>query len=215
MSLDALEVAARAHSLAVFGLCHTVEGDNIGKGTLALLGPHEPGFWSHFQGTPEFADGAADPMDRWSLRVVTELAKHVGGTPLFPFGSPARPFIGWALRSGRAWSSPAQLLVHDVAGLMVSYRGAVLLPEVLPLPEPSTRPCEECDAKPCLTACPVGALGAAGYDIPACHRFLDQADGKDCMNTGCAVRRSCPVSRHYARQPEQSAFHMASFHKTG
>lgn len=213
MSVEAVQTAAHTHFLAIFGLCHTEEEDNLGQGTLALLGPREPGFWTHFQTTPEYNDGQLDPLDRWSLRVVTEVANSVGGTPVFPFGSPPRPFISWALRSGRAWSSPVHLLVHDVAGLMVSYRGAVLLPDLLQLDWRPKRPCDHCEPRPCLTACPVSALDASGYDIPACRSLLDQPEGEDCMMNGCAVRRACPISQTYARQPEQSAFHMEAFQR--
>ena len=79
-----------------------------------------------------------------------------------------------------------------------------------PLP---AKPCDTCAAKPCLTACPVNALSAeTGYDLAACHSFLDTEAGQDCMSRGCKARRACPVSQSYARLPEQSAFHMRSFH---
>jgi hypothetical protein len=105
------------------------------------------------------------------------------------------------------------LLVHDAAGLMVSFRGALALKERLDLPAPPPSPCLTCDAKPCLAACPVGALGAEGYDLPACHAFLETGAGQDCMSRGCAVRRACPVSARHARMPEQSAYHMRQFHR--
>ena len=207
-----MKAGARAEALAIFGLCHTEPEDGLGDGTIVLLGPSEPGFWSHVQGEPEFKDGEADPMDRWSARVITDLAAATGARALFPFGNPARPFISWALRSESAWVSPVNLLVHAEAGLMVSYRGALLLPERIDLPSPGPGPCETCVGKPCLTACPVTALTEKGYDLAACHSFLDQPDGKDCISAGCAVRRACPVSQTYKRDPHQSAFHMAAFH---
>jgi epoxyqueuosine reductase QueG len=105
------------------------------------------------------------------------------------------------------------LLVHAEAGLWVSLRGALALRQNLAVPGPLARPCEACAAKPCLSACPVGALGPAGYDVPACRGFLDSPAGADCMAAGCAVRRACPVSARYPRAPEQSAFHMRAFHR--
>ncbi|MEO1537658.1 MAG: ferredoxin [Pseudomonadota bacterium] len=212
MSIDALTDRASDAALDVIGVCHTEPEDGLGKGTLALLGPKEPGFWVHVQRSPEFLDGASEPLDRWSHLVVTRIARDVGGSPLFPFGEPARPFISWALRSGRAWVSPVGLLVHDVAGLLVSYRGAVLFDEVLPLGPTPERPCDACVEKPCLTACPVGALGKEGYDLATCHSYLDIPGGRPCMSGGCLVRRACPVSQSYPRTPAQSAFHMRAFH---
>lgn len=213
MTPDAIAEAAGRNGLEVFGLCRTLEEDDLGSGTICLLGPREPGFWAHVQAEPEFQDEGPDPMDRWSARVISHLADQFGASALFPFGTPPRPFIGWALRSGRSWVSPVGLLVHDVAGLMVSYRGALLLDNVVVPPETPPCPCDTCAEKPCLTACPAHALTAQGYDIGACHSFLDTAEGADCLSNCCQVRRACPVSQSYARDPAQSAFHMAAFHR--
>jgi epoxyqueuosine reductase len=175
--------------------------------SVALLSPDEPRFWSLFSASPEHADGLPDPLDRWSRRVIGRMACTLEAKAVFPFGGPPwRPFTDWARRSGRAWPSPVGLLVHDTAGLWISYRGGILLTEEAPAVT-SRRPCDACPA-PCLSACPVGALGARGYDVPACHAFLDT--GPDCLQ-GCRVRRACPVGAG-RRVPEQSEFHMRSFH---
>lgn len=213
--LSALAADAAEHRLSVLGAFHTRREDGLPPGaTLVLLGPGE-GFWAHFTGAPEYLDGGPDPMDRWSARVIGQFAEAHSGEAFFPFGTPARPFIGWALRSGRAWVSPVGLLVHDTAGLLVSYRGAVLLGSELPLPETPRCPCETCLGKPCLSACPAHALRGKGYDLAACHAYLDTRDGEGCMTRGCEVRRACPAGANYTRDPSQSAFHMAAFHPAG
>ncbi|WP_407692415.1 4Fe-4S dicluster domain-containing protein [Rhabdonatronobacter sediminivivens] len=215
-ALDAIAERAAAHRLMVMGHCAVEPGDGLPEGfaTLVLLGPAEPGFWPHVTAEPEFSDGHADPLDRWSRRVIGRLACALGGKARFPFGGPPHaPFLPWAQRSGRAWSSPVGMLVHDVAGLMVSYRGAIALRDALPPAPPKPSPCKSCAEKPCLNACPVGALGRAdGYDTAACHGFLDTRTGMDCMNAGCAVRRACPLSQSYGRISAQSSYHMSLFH---
>lgn len=214
MSLAELADRAGAQALVVLGTCPAVPSDEIGTGTIVLLGPLEPGFWPHVTTAPEFADGRQDPLDRWSARVVTALATKLGGEPLFPFGTPVHPFIGWALRSGRAWASPVGLLVHDTAGLMVSYRGAILLGQTLAPAPPVRSPCETCADKPCQTSCPVDALHPAEYRLADCHGYLDTAAGTDCLTKGCAARRACPISAAYGRSEAQSAYHMRQFHPT-
>ncbi len=217
VSLSAIAAMAAERHLEVLGGFHA-EGDPglpAGTRTLLMLGPREPGFWAAVTGSSEWSgpEPRIDPVDRWSRRVVGGLACDLGGKALFPFGGPPYlPFHAWALRTGSVWESPVKLLVHGTQGLMVSFRGALALKEVVDLPEPSERPCDAC-AKPCLTACPVGALTAAGYDVPRCHEFLDRSDGRACMEGGCRVRATCPVSQAYARMPEQSAYHMRQFHR--
>ncbi|MBF9035792.1 ferredoxin [Rhodobacterales bacterium HKCCE2091] len=213
MTLAEIGDRAGRDRLTVLGAFHPSPADNApdGTGTLVLLGPDEPDFWPLFTASEEYRDGADDPLDRWSLRVITALAEEIDATPLFPFGGPPwQPFLSWAVRAGTAWRSPVTLLVHGKAGLWVSWRGALALPDVLDLPEPPAAPCPPC-AKPCLTACPAGALTGAGYDIAACHAWLDTEPGQDCMTNGCAVRRACPAGADFGRRPDQSAFHMRSF----
>ncbi|MEM7472117.1 MAG: ferredoxin [Pseudomonadota bacterium] len=177
---------------------------------MLLLGP-APDFWPHFTQSPEWLDGKPDAMDRWSTRVLNRLADDMGGEAMFPFGGePFLPFFSWALKSGQAWQSPVNLLVHAQAGLMVSYRGALALPYEIDLPPAAEKPCDTCD-KPCLSACNAGALTGDGYDVPACKSFLTTEKGRENMALGCNVRRACPVSQSYARMSEQSAYHMRVF----
>ncbi len=202
-----------AERLQVLGGFHPAGGEGLaGCGSLLLLGPGA-GFWDHVTAAPEFGDGAPDPLDRWSARVIGALAEAEGGAALFPFGGPPwQPFHQWALRSGRIFTSPVGLLVHGETGLMVSFRGALALPGRHALPPPLPRPCDACP-RPCLAACPVGALGAAGYAVDACHGFLDTPPGGSCMAGGCRVRRACPVSQGAGRAAAQSVFHMRAFHR--
>ncbi|MGV8989107.1 MAG: ferredoxin [Cypionkella sp.] len=212
--VQTVHAALAPHFLEVLGGFAVNPGEAefpAGTRTVLMLGPKEPGFWPHLQAQPEW--GAPDPIDRWSRRVIEALAEDLGGTALFPFGGPPyQPFYTWALRTGRVWDSPVKLLVHTTQGLMVSFRGALALPEEMPVPEVAVQPCEAC-AKPCLTACPVGALTGAGYDVPRCHQHLSQPEGAECLTSGCLVRRACPAGSGYARMGDQSAYHMRQFHR--
>lgn len=212
MNLQDIETAAKPHSLSIYGAFHPAAGDvSDAINTLVLLGPLEPGFWPHFNASPEFLDGRPDPLDRWSARVIGHLATALNSQAFFPFGGPPhQPFIRWARESGRAHVSPAGLLVHDTAGLWVSYRGALGIAQRLELPEPPANPCLTCADQPCRAACPVNALKPETYDVKACKADLDSPQN-DCMAKGCAARRACPVSQRFGRAEAQSAFHMEAF----
>lgn len=198
--------AAAADRLIVSGVVH-----HGARQSIVLLSPDEPAFRPHFTTDLEWTDGAPDPMDRWSLRVITALADRFDAEAVFPFGGPPyQPFIGWAQTSGQAWPSPVSLLVHAEAGLFISYRGALIVDAII-TPSTPPNPCQTCTTRPCQTACPVGALTTKGYDIPRCHAYLDTHEGAECLEMGCAVRRACPVGAS-RRNPEQSAYHMRKFH---
>ena len=145
MNLKDIEAAIGPHSLTIYGALHPDPATVPEKvRTLVLLGPREPGFWGHFTASPEYLDGQPDPLDRWSERVISAVAKSLGTRAFFPFGGPPyQPFIQWATASGRAHVSPVGLLVHDTSGLWVSYRGALGLGERLDLPSSTAQPLPE------------------------------------------------------------------------
>ncbi len=214
MNFDALEQQAQKRHLTILGGFHPTIDDGAPEDckTLLMLGPNEPAFWPAFTQSEEWLDGKADPMDRWSTRVIGNWAAALDALPLFPFGGPPfKPFYSWALRTGRIHMSPVQFLVHDTAGLFVSFRGALALRETIDLPDTPQNPCDTCIGQPCTTACLSGALSTDGYDVPACKTFLNTSEGHINMTTGCNVRRACPLSLGFGRLPAQSAYHMQQF----
>jgi len=199
------EPAPETVSLEIVGMVHD------GGDTVVLLAPQEKAFWTDFSASAEYSDGGADPLDRYSKRVIRKLAQDWGGQAVFPSdGPPYPPFIAWALDSDEAWSSPVGLLVHKRQGLWLSFRGAVRIPHLLPLPEPARSPCSYCMG-PCITACPVMAFAGGSYDVAACKAHLETPEGAECYK-GCKVRRACPISQSYGRLEAQSEFHMKAFH---
>ena len=214
MDLATLRSEADAARLALRGACHLIAADGIDGGTLVLLGVTGDIGWSGFAASPEAADGMADPLDRWSRRVIDALAARVGGTALYPFGGPPwHPFQRWAMRAEPVHPSPLGILIHPDWGLWHSYRGALALPERLALPPPDLRasPCADCTARPCLGACPVGAFTASGYDVAGCAAHIAAPVGAECMSEGCRARHACPVGVAHRHAAAQAGFHMRAF----
>lgn len=208
MTLDDLAIRTSPHGLIILGV---VPADKQ-TGCMVLLGP-APNFWQVFSASSEALDGQVDPIDRWSTRVVGLLAKGVNARAVLPFGGPPfAPFLTYAQTSNRAWISHVGMLVHDTQGLLISYRGALEFECNLTHDTPILpRPCDRCAAKPCATACPVGALTPNGYDVDRCKAYLRTDAGAACLNKGCAVRRICPISDGAQRDVAQSALHMRAF----
>ncbi len=217
MTYDEFERRAHEAGLILLGGFHPDPGYEPGTvpegtGTVLMLGPDEPDFWDIFTMGTEYADKEPDPLNRWSERVLGQMAHLFGGTALYPFGGPPwAPFMGFAQAASNLHVSPVGLTVHPEAGLWVSFRGAIALPMHVDLPEGAPSPCETCAGQPCRTACPVDALTPEGYDVPACQAYVRSPEGADCRTRGCAVRRACPVSAGWGRTDAQAAFHMEAF----
>jgi len=195
-------------------------GDGQPSAFVVLAGNVGPGMWRAFAASPEYLDGEPDPLDRWSRRVLDDVAAELGGPgvcqTVFPFdGPPHFPFQRWAQKAETVFPSPTGPLIHAEYGLWHAFRGALIFstPPLSPRTELTASPCLACADQPCLTTCPVEAFSAEAYDVPACVAHLQTIEGTDCMATGCRARRACPVGRDYAYAPAQAAFHTAAFLK--
>ncbi len=209
------------HGLIARGGFHPEAGDRVpplpgGRParSVILAGNAGPGLWAICTRAPEFANGAPDPLDSWSARILESLAVDLGALALFPFGGPPYlPFVAWAKRAEPVAESPLGILIHPDHGLWHAYRGALAFAERIEMParDVRVRPCDTCLDRPCLTACPVGAFSSAGYDVPSCVKHISTPEGADCMDLGCRARRACPIGRSAAHEKAQARFHMEAF----
>lgn len=209
-----------AVGLTVRGAFHVEDSDGVpGFGgdadgqTLILIGNTGSSFWTTFVESMEYRDGLPDPLDRWSERVITELARDLDARAVFPFGGPPYyPFQRWAQRAERVHPSPVGTLIHPEYGLWHAYRGALVatgrlegLPEISDTPSP----CLSCAEQPCLHTCPVGAFSPDGFDVAACAGHLSGPN--DCLERGCLARNACPAGKPFQYVREQHRFHLAAF----
>lgn len=188
--------------------------DGRPSATLIPIGNVGGAMWPAFAASPEYADGRADPLDRWSRRVIDALAARFGARAFYPFeGPPWQPFQRWAARAEAVAPSPLFVMMHPAHGLWHAYRGALAFADPLDLPprDAAPIPCDICAGRPCLSACPVGAYSATGFDVAACAAHLRTDAGRECRDNGCLDRRACPVAPARAYPPAQQAFHMAAF----
>jgi hypothetical protein len=202
--------------MAQRGAFHPTAEDGVPShpGTLVLLGFVDRTQWPGFAASPEASDGRPNPLDRWSRRVIGDLAGTLGATALFPFeGPPWLPFQRWAMKAEPVHRSMLGMLIHPDWGLWHSYRGALAFAERLALPARVDRPspCDSCGAKPCLAACPVGAFTPERYDVDACAGHLRSPRGTDCLELSCRAREACPVGADHRYGREQAGFHMRAF----
>lgn len=182
--------------------------------SLFLIGNAGGDLWQPFEKSPEFSDGVADPLDRYVKRTLSLIAGELSLSAIFVSdGPPFYPFQQWALKAGGFSPSPAGVLTHRIYGPWAAFRAAFLSADefVFDSAGAGKGPCPSCADKPCLSACPVGAISLeGGYDVPRCRDHITGWSGDACMG-GCLVRHACPYGVEYAHQPKQARFHMDSF----
>jgi ferredoxin len=217
-ALSSILAAIEAAGLVPRGAMRLQDSEQLGElsdvRTLVLIGMTGCAGWDAFAASREAHDGTEHPLDRWSRRVISALARDLDAAALFPFGGPPHwPFQQWAQRAEAVHPSPIGLLIHPVYGLWHSYRGALGFKQALEVPalEDAPSPCDSCRERPCLSACPVGAFSIEGYDVAACASHLKSAAGADCMARGCLARRACPIGAEHAQAPDQAAFTMRAY----
>ncbi len=184
---------------------------SVQPSTVAIVGNVGSAVWPFFDAARQISPDLT--LDRWTKDVVGDIARNFNIETVYPFeGPPFHPFIRWAQRTGTLFPSPIGLTIHPIFGLWLAFRAALLIDhplEVKPVParRPAQHPCDDCQDRPCLTTCPVGAFSGEGYDFRAC---LDQVATpvNDCRQHGCLARIACPIGQDFRYEGDHAAFHM-------
>lgn len=181
-----------------------------------VLGNGGAALWKAFRAAVPEA-GGDDPLDRFTRRTI-EAATHdlAGARCSFPFDSSA-PRLDFRLLgelAGLGRPSLVGVLVHPTYGPWIALRAAVLLPIEVTAPRPADGfdPCPTCVERPCIAACPVNAVGPAGWDVAGCmaHRLADESHCAD----ACTARLDCVYGRAHRYPADALAFHQAAARRT-
>lgn len=174
-----------------------------GERQLILIGHAGRRLWECVQAS---GIGGENPIDDYSTRTVRQwFAEHQPGQRyrlLFPGEQP----IGLqALGALAGWHHPSPIMVgvDRQWGSWYAYRAVVIAdtnfqPSVA---QTGRSPCPDCQARPCIPACPAGALRDGRFDLDTCSRFRLQADSP--CSDGCLARQACPVGSEHRYDPAQ------------
>lgn len=219
--------ALKTHGLICFGgleitadICASASENMIGKKGL-LIGNFGKTMWQVFSKSPEFRDHARDPMNRWTKRVLDDIAGALGARVVYPFDEPYWPFQKLAQKAANVQPSPLGILIHSKFGLWHAFRGLIVFDDTAEYEsqikaltvhaDSLIHPCESCFEKPCLNACPVGAFTGERLDVKSCFAHLDGGNTPDCMQLGCQARCACPIAKEHQYDDAQMKFHMQSY----
>ncbi|MEM7406666.1 MAG: ferredoxin [Pseudomonadota bacterium] len=181
--------------------------------SVALIGHVGGQFWSGFEAWWQRHPEASEPLDSWSVEIITSVAPQIGGFAVFPSdGPPYWPFQTWARQAEPLTVSPLKLLIHSDYGVWHAYRGAVLLPDTAAdAVSEATSPCLTCIDQPCLNTCPVAAVSQDDFAALACAAHLQTEPEASCAVGGCIARRACPVGPGFQYSAAQMVFHQSAF----
>lgn len=162
--------------------------------TLVLFGNGGPAFWHAYSAD---APAGPHPVDAYSRAQVTGfMARRFAGVAfrfLYPGGQsvPLQTLGQWA---GWHHDSPMKVGINDSWGLWYAYRALIGLEQAWPSSPrvPSCSPCAGCVARPCIDACPAGALADAGLRLNTCIDFRLRP-ASVCADQ-CLARWACPVA---------------------
>ena len=140
------------------------------------------------------------PIDDFTIKIFGQwAAEHMAGRDyqiVYPGDTP----IGLqALGKLAGWhhDSPLMVGINDRWGTWFAYRAAVLADsDFAPTQKMiSHSPCPSCASRPCVSACPAGALDGEEFSLPKCIDYRRQPSSP-CQQT-CLARLACPVASEH------------------
>jgi hypothetical protein len=185
---------------------------------IVVVGNGGAAFWQAFRAAvPAPSADERHPLDRFTRSAVEDATADLAGARRhFPFdpGPGTLDFQALGELAGLGRPSLVGVLVHPEFGPWIALRAAIVVPGevVAPRPADGFDPCPRCVERPCVAACPTGAVGPQGWDVPRCvaHRLAAEAN----CAAGCSARLDCVYGRAHRPPPDALAFHQAAARRT-
>jgi len=228
-------LAALAHALAPFGLNlvgvttpraydalvpPTHQLGTPSGGAIVVIGNGGSGLWNayrdHLTRAPAAARAAhpfdaftAEVLEAHALPVVRRGSRHAVLRLPFETDAPPLSFVHLAEAAGLGTRSVLGVLVHPEFGPWMALRGAIFVDGAPPAPRPAAGfdPCSSCRDRPCLAACPAGAISASGWNVPVSIDFRVARGEQNPCAERCHARVACVYGRRHRYPDDALAYH--------
>ncbi len=197
-------------------------------GRLVLLGHGGRQLWAQLQAV---GPQTVDPVDHYSLTItrqfITRYLDDADHVMLYPHEQYVIPLSLLGELAGWSYPSPLGQGIHPTFGLWFAYRTAFLTNYELATTVRANEalanealvnealvnealasgraPCDTCTHKPCLTACPAGAVRPDKFDLLSCAGFRVAAHSV-CADR-CLARLACPIAPEHRYSLAQIQYH--------
>lgn len=165
-------------------------------------------FWAKLQAQGLMID---DPVDQFSLQLTQQFIATYLHSPNYLILYPLTSFIVPLTQLGEFanWSHPAPIGqgINPKFGVWFAYRTAFLVNGRFPTStQPATEsPCLSCHEKPCISACPSGAISQTAFNIFTCTDYRIEVHSS-CADR-CLARMACPVAPEHKYSLPQIQYH--------
>jgi ferredoxin-like protein FixX len=189
---------------------------------LLLVGHAGRDFWQAFKASPWGEISKTNnriyphPVDSFTIATIdnslTDTCPGVSYRWLYPSDLCVVDLQALGRQVGWHGQSPFRSGVNLPWGPWYAYRAVLLCSPLQAQPEDRVitgqpTPCSTCSPKPCVEACPAGALGEshADFQLQACLDFRLQPDSP--CGYQCLARSACPVGKEHRYSPDQMHYH--------
>lgn len=180
--------------------------DVSGYRQVLVIGSAGRGLW------PEIDLNRSDnPVDDYAVETVQRLLQAIGCNDyriIYPSDISVVDLRALGQMAGWHADSRLGIGINAEYGTWLAYRVVVASNTELPLSElkQSASACNDCSDKPCIAACPAGAVDSdKAFDLDACATERLRK-GSDCQDK-CIARLACPVGSEHQYSAAQVSYH--------
>jgi len=178
-----------------------------GMGQLHLFGHGGRALWRALK---DSGFESPEPVDDFSAATVRRYfaeGLEADYRLLFPDDALTLPLQQLGELAGWHHDSPFRVGVNRRFGSWFAYRAVALAATRLPVTPKAEwgAACPDCAVKPCINACPAGALVSGSLELDRCIDYR-LSEGSACADR-CVARLACPVGCEHRYDREQVAYH--------